>query len=162
MFRTFGPGRKSRLERFPVERLSRRDNLREAYRESVSNNLARLDKSFPQTTWDSIAKILKAAANKTFSLRPKLVANKGIFDSVNESMSRERTDLRLRIENTKDDMKRKKLRKRRSKILYEMRKRSLENASSFLDKRTKEIERLQMLKAVRLTTTLQADGARRV
>ena len=46
------------------------------------------------------------------------------------------------------------LRKRRSNILREMRKRSLEKASSFLDERAKEIERFhdgpQMFKAVRL------------
>ena len=43
---------------------------------------------------------------------------------------------------------------RRSKILHEMRKRFLENASSFLDERVKEIELLQdgplMFKTVRM------------
>ena len=89
------------------------DSEREAYRESVSDNLARLDKSSPQTTWDSIAKIPMKAAKKTFGLRPKQVANKRIFDSVIESLSREQIDLRLRIENMKDEMKREELRKRR-------------------------------------------------
>ena len=37
---------------FAVECLSGPDNMREAYRESVSVNLARLDKSSPQTAWD--------------------------------------------------------------------------------------------------------------
>ena len=37
-FGTFGAGRKSKLERFAVERLSGPGNVREAYRESVSES----------------------------------------------------------------------------------------------------------------------------
>ena len=53
-------------------------------------------------------------------------------------------DLRLRIVvNTKNDMTLKELRKRRSKILGKMGKKSQENASSFLDERVPKIKRLQ-------------------
>ena len=113
MFGTFGAGRKSKLERFAIEHLSVPDSVHEAYRESVSDDLARLDTSSPQTTCYSIAKIPKTAAKKTFGLRPKQVAKKGMFDSAIESVSREQKDLRLRIKNTKDEMKREELRKRR-------------------------------------------------
>ena len=55
-------------------------------------------------------------------------------------MSREQKELLLRIEHT---MTRNELPKRRNKILHEMRMGTLANASSFLDERAKEIERLQ-------------------
>ena len=58
-------------------------------------------------------------------------------------MSREQNNLLLRIENTKIEMTREELWKRRNKIIHEMRKKTLENASSFLNERAKEIERLQ-------------------
>ena len=45
-----------------------------------------------------------------------------------------------RLNCTKDEMTLKKLEKRRSKILHEMHKRSLENMSSFLDEWVKDIE----------------------
>ena len=119
MFGTIGAGRKSKLERFAVVRLSGTDSAREAYRESVSNNL----------------KILKTAAKKTIGLRPKQVANKGIFFPFIESMSREQQDLRLRVPNAKEEitrgeMTRGELRKRRSKSLHEMH-RSMEDDCRF-------------------------------
>ena len=142
MFGTFSTSKKSKLEIVDVERLSDRNNGREAYRESVSDELARVDKSSPQTTWDSVAKKLKTAAKKTVGLRPKQIKNKGIFDPVIDHMSREQKELRLRIENAKNEMTREDLRKTPNEILHEMRKRTLDNESSFLDERAKEIERL--------------------
>ena len=94
MFGTFSASKKSKLERFAVVRFSGPNNVREAYRESVSDELARVDKYFPQTTWDSVTKIVKTAAKTTVRLRPKQVKNKGIFDPVIDHMSREQTDLR--------------------------------------------------------------------
>ena len=104
MFETLISSKKSKVERFVVECLSGPNNEREAYRESVSDELARVDKSSPHTTWDSVANILKTAAEKTVGLRPKLIKNKGIYDPVIDHMSREQKDLRLRIENTKNEI----------------------------------------------------------
>jgi len=95
--------------------------VREAYRDE----LTRVNKSLTQTAWDSVVEILKTAAKKSVGLRPKQVKNKGIFDPVIDHMSREQTVLRLRIENTKNEITREELRKRRNKILHEMRKRPL-------------------------------------
>ena len=94
MFGTFSASIKSKLERFAVVRFSGPNNVREVYRESVSDELARVDKYFPQTIWDSVTKILKTAAKTTVRLRPKQVKSKGIFDPVIDHMSREQTDLR--------------------------------------------------------------------
>ena len=110
LFGTFGTNRNWRD--------LRPNNVRGAYRESVSDELTQVDKSLTQTAWDSVVEILKTAAKTTVGLRPKQVKNKGIFDPVIDHMSREQNDLRLRIENTKNEK-----RKRRNKILHEMRKR---------------------------------------
>ena len=95
------------------------------HKTSGADELARVDKSSPQTTWDSGAKILRTVAKKTVGLRPKQVKNKGIFDPAIDHMWKEQKDLRLRIENTKNETTRAELRKRRNKILHEMRKRTL-------------------------------------
>ena len=155
VFETFSTSKQStKLKRFAVGRLSGPNNVREAYRESISDELARVNMSSPQTTWDSVLKILKMAVKKTIGLRPKQVKNNGIFDPVIDHISREQKDLRLRIENTKNEMTCGELRKRRNKIIHEMRKRTFEKASSFLDEGAKEIARLQygpqMFKAVHL------------
>ena len=63
---TFGAGTKSKLERFAVECFSGPDNVREAYQESVSDNLAQLDKSSPQMTWDSVAKNTQDGSQKDY------------------------------------------------------------------------------------------------
>ena len=94
--------------------------------------------------------------------------NKGIFDTVTESMYREQKDFRRRIDNTKDEMMSDEPRKRRSKIMHIITKRSMENASSFMDERANEIEGFhdgpQMFKTslATMSTTLSAEGARRV
>jgi len=81
MFGTFISRKKSRVERFVVERLSGPNNEREAYRECVSDELARVNKSSPHTTWDSVAQILKTLAKKNIGLKPKQVKNRNVRPS---------------------------------------------------------------------------------
>lgn len=71
-----------------------------------------------------------------------------------EKLSLEQRDLRLRIENTKEEAIKDLLKHQRNQVLHDIRRRSLQSAEKILEERAEEVERLkngaQMYKAVQL------------
>ena len=68
---------------YVVERFSGPTYMHDAYLESVSDNLARLDKSSRQSPCDSVFNVLKTVGKNAIGLRPKQVAKEYSIQSSN-------------------------------------------------------------------------------